>query len=70
MEMINVESSNINSIGYNADDAMLVIEFNGGATYEYYDVPSYVYDELMSADSKGSYAHQNIYKNYSQDKIR
>lgn len=70
MEMINVESENIDSIGYDEENAVLEIEFNSGAAYEYYDVPSYIYDELMSAGSKGGYAHENIYKNYSQSKIR
>lgn len=48
----------------------LVIEFLNGSTYEYYSVPSYVFDELLNAGSKGQYANQNIYKNYSQNRIR
>lgn len=70
MEMYNVESTNIHSIGYDDEKAILVIEFLGGSVYEYYDVPSYVFDELMSAESKGRYANMNIYKMYSQSRIR
>lgn len=70
MEIINVDSSNLESIGYDPDSAVLTIKFkNGGSTYEYYDVPQYEYDALMAAESKGKYANQNIYKGYRQQKI-
>ncbi len=70
MEMIHVESSNLEAVGYDVDEARLEIEFKDGNAYEYYDVPQHVYDELMAADSKGQYAHRNIYKDYRQQKIR
>ncbi|MBC6998341.1 KTSC domain-containing protein [Cytophaga sp. FL35] len=69
MEMIPVSSSNIKAIGYDEENAVLRIEFNKGGIYEYYDVPQYEFDGLYAADSKGSYANQNIYKNYRQQKI-
>lgn len=70
MNMIKVDSSNIDSIGYDENRAILEIQFISGAAYEYFDVPSFVFEELMSAESKGSYANRNIYKIYSQQKIR
>ncbi len=70
MEMNNVESNNLRAIGYDDDEAKLEIEFLSGAAYEYYDVPRHVYDELMSAGSKGSYAATTIYENYRRQKIR
>lgn len=69
MERIAVESSHIQLIGYEPAEAILEIEFKGGAVYQYYDVPQYEYDNLMSAESKGTYAHQNIYKKYRQQRI-
>ena len=70
MDMYEVESSNIGSIGYDPDNAILVINFkNGGATYEYYDVPQHVFDELLAAESKGRYANSNIYKAYRQQRV-
>lgn len=36
MERTSVTSSNINSIGYDADSQTLEIEFNNGAVYEYW----------------------------------
>lgn len=70
MEMQYVESSNLKAIGYDPDVAILVIEFNDGSAYEYYDVPQYEFDGLASAESKGKYANANIYKRYRQQKIR
>ena len=69
MEMISINSSAIAKVGYDPDNATLVIEFTKGNIYEYYDVPQYEYDNLMSADSAGSYASKNIYKAYRSQKI-
>ncbi len=69
MERIPVESSNIESVGYDPESARLEIAFLNGYVYEYYDVPQHIFDELLTADSKGKYAHQNIYKNYNQQRI-
>lgn len=69
MEMIPVDSSNISSIGYDNNTATLKIVFNNGRTYEYYSVPEYEFNNLLSAGSKGQYANQNIYKVYSQSEV-
>lgn len=69
MDRETVSSSNISTIGYDPASAVLEITFHKGGVYIYYDVPQYEYDALMSADSKGSYASANIYKNYRQQKI-
>lgn len=70
MEMIPVSSGNIAMIGYDESQSLLQIDFLNGRSYEYYSVPSYVFEELLNASSKGTYANQNIYKNYSQNQIR
>ena len=62
-----VESSNIARIGW--EDDILEIEFLSGSTYEYFNVPEDVYEELMNADSKGSYLAHNIKGVYSYRKI-
>jgi hypothetical protein len=69
MERVNVDSSHIRAIGYDSDNAILEIEFKDGAVYEYYEVPQYVYDEFITADSHGKYAHKNIYKVYRYERI-
>jgi len=69
MDFIFVESSNILGVYYNINTAILYLQFKDGSVYEYYDVPEYVYNEFIAAESKGTYAHKNIYKNYKQQKI-
>ncbi|TDM54183.1 KTSC domain-containing protein [Aliivibrio fischeri] len=59
MERTTVSSSNLVSVGYDSDSMTLEVEFNNGI-YQYYDVPEYIYDELMNAPSVGSYLHHNI----------
>lgn len=62
MNRQSVESSNLASIGYDAEDEILEIEFNHGGIYQYFDVPENVYDELMNASSHGQYFDINIKK--------
>lgn len=60
MNMIPVASSNLSAVGY--EGSTLYIRFHSGSTYEYYNVPSSVYNGLMSASSKGTY-HSDFIKN-------
>ncbi|MFA7029921.1 MAG: KTSC domain-containing protein [Candidatus Cloacimonadaceae bacterium] len=71
MEMIPVSSANHAAAGYDLDQSILRIEFKNGNIYEYYDVPQYIFDEYLASDSKGKYAHQNIYPpNFTQQRIQ
>ena len=62
MERLSVESSNLASVGYDAENEILEIEFNHGGIYQYFDVLENVYEELMSASSHGQYFDRNIKK--------
>jgi hypothetical protein len=68
MDMVQVQSSNLDSVGYDEKSKLLVIRFKDGNVYEYYDVPKEEFDGLMFAASKGKYAIANIYKRYKQRK--
>jgi len=63
-----VESSNINSIGYDLENEILEVKFNHGSVYQYFGVPENVYEELMNADSHGKYFSANIRNNYEYQK--
>jgi len=65
MEREAVSSSNVAAVGYDADSLVLEVEFNSGGVYQYYDVPSFVYDELMGGGSVGTYLNQNIKGTYT-----
>ncbi len=60
MERVQVESSNLASVGYNPETTTLEIEFHSGDIYQYSGVPEDVHQGLMNAESKGKYFHRNI----------
>lgn len=62
MERYPVQSSTINSVGYDETSATLEIGFNNGTIYQYHGVPLHVYEGLMNASSKGTYLNQYIKK--------
>lgn len=58
------ESSNISRFGYNTDTSVLTVEFKSGGTYEYFDVPAAVFEQMQAASSKGQFLAQNIKGRY------
>ena len=62
MKRQSVTSSNLASVGYDAANEILEVEFKHGGVYQYFGVPENVYDELMNADSHGQYFDRNIKK--------
>lgn len=62
MKRQSVESSNLASVGYDAENEILEVQFKHGGVYQYFDVPENVYEELMNADSHGQYFDRNIKK--------
>jgi len=69
MERQNVSSSNLASIGYDAQNEILEVEFKHGGVYQYFDVPENIYDELMNASSHGVYFSANIRNDYEYSKL-
>ena len=59
-EMVFVDSSNIESIGYDDDTHELHVQFLSGGYYIYSDVPIEIFDDLMSAPSKGSFLNREV----------
>ncbi len=69
MDRTPVSSSNVNSIGYDADSQILEVEFNSGAIYQYSGVPECEYYGLINADSKGKYLNLNVKNRYFFSKL-
>ncbi|MFN0120480.1 MAG: KTSC domain-containing protein [Blastocatellia bacterium] len=55
MKLINVDSSMIHAVGYDARTRTMEVVFNSGRTYCYGEVPQKVYKGLLAAGSKGRY---------------
>jgi hypothetical protein len=62
MELIYVDSSNVEQIGYNAEWGELHVIFKTGRRYVYSDVPAEVWDEFLIAPSKGIFLNTVIKK--------
>jgi hypothetical protein len=69
MEMIHVDSSNIEAVGYDLDSSTLQVEFKNGGTYQYFDVPERVFEELRDASSVGGYLASAIKGTYRYSKV-
>jgi inosine/xanthosine triphosphate pyrophosphatase family protein len=69
MQRVPVDSSDIISIGYDADARLLEIEFHGGRLYAYRNVDTDIYEQLMRADSHGQYFNTFIHGKYRFERI-
>jgi hypothetical protein len=68
--MITVNSTNIDSVGYNADTQTLTVKFKvSGQIYEYLNVPQTLYESLMTAESKGKYINDNIRSQFTYRRV-
>ncbi len=65
MERKTVDSSNIASIGYDAETATMHVEFHSGRVYEYADVPAEEHANLLAAPSVGGHFSKHIRPHYS-----
>lgn len=64
VDMMYVNSSNIEAIGYDAANMELHVRFLKSGQYIIRGVPQEMFDGLMNADSKGSYYNRMIKPNY------
>ena len=64
-----VSSSDLQSVGYDANMGTLEIRFHSGGTYRYFGVPARVHSSLMGAASHGRYFHRHIKGVYRYSKV-
>lgn len=74
MDRTGVRSTNIVSVGWEADEdnpagGILEVEFKQGVVYQYDDVPEWVYKGLIFAASPGKYFNQHIAEAYDGQRI-
>lgn len=68
-EMIAVQSSNIESVGYDENDQEVYVKFLNGSVYMYRGVPLHDFEGLRDAPSVGSYLHRNFKNVYAYERI-
>ena len=69
MQRRDVTSTMIRSIGYDAENSILEIEFNSGAVWNYYDFSQAAWHDFEGCESCGKYFHANIKGQYREGQI-
>jgi len=70
MKRRHVESSALQSVGYDPEKKILELEFkNSGGVWQYYRLPSAVYNKFIHAESLGSYFVTKIKGRYREQKM-
>jgi hypothetical protein len=64
MMRVPLRSSVLRSAGYDAETAVLELEFTSGDIYRYFAVPPSVYRALVDDDSPGAYFNQHVSDRY------
>lgn len=54
------QSSNIARFAYEAPSQVLTVEFKTGGTYNYFDIPDVIFEQMTTASSKGQFLAQQI----------
>ena len=70
MPQSDLNSTSLNAVTYQDQQALLELEFKSGAVYHYLDVPPKIYGALLRAESKGVYFNRYIRNRFAYAKIR
>lgn len=60
LKRVPVSSSQIASVGYDAPNKKLHVEFHSGKVAEYDDIDRVKADALMASESKGKFFHAHV----------
>lgn len=69
VDMVPVNSSNVEAIGYDSSNEIVHVKFLDGSVYIYKGVTESEYLNLKSAASIGSYLHRNFKNVYPYERI-
>jgi hypothetical protein len=64
MDIIPIDSSAIQAVGYDPLTQRMRITFAAGHSYDYYGVPRHVFEGLVRAKSKGTFYNDHIRDRY------
>lgn len=64
-----ISSSNLAEVGYDSPTQTLEVCFKSGRTYQYFDVPEGIYNDLKAAGSPGGYLNREIKGNYRYARV-
>ena len=70
MQRVRLNSTVVQSAGYQDCLALLELGFRDGAVYQYFQVSEQTFQELLRAESKGAYFNANIRHRFASAKTR
>jgi YD repeat-containing protein len=70
MERKKVSSSQIRSVGYDANSQLLEVELSDGTIWQYSRVPSEMYRRLMAAPTIATYYRDQIEEEFGRKRLR
>ena len=70
MNFISLNSSRIKKAAFIDAENTLILAFNDGKEYEYYDVPKSVYGSLITSKSPGKFFETLIKNKYSYERTK
>lgn len=69
MRLKPVDSEMLDALGYDEKSHSLFAEFKTGGTYRYKNVPSFIYQGLLDADSIGEYMHKYVLDRFEHERV-
>jgi hypothetical protein len=70
MNWVPVDSRVIAALEYHRGKRQLYVRFHSGKIYRYFEFPLGQYDELLAAESKGSYFAEKIRGKFLYEEVR
>lgn len=69
MERQPVTSDNLAEVGFDAELETLEIQFRHGGVYQYFNVPAFMHERFMAADSLGRFFNAEIKGRYPEARL-
>jgi len=64
-----IKSSNLVKTEFDTSNGTLLVEFNNGVKYEYYEVPHQIYTQFRMSESQGKFFSSKIAKTFKYKKL-
>lgn len=69
MNPVPLHSTSLAWVAYSAEQRLLEVAFQNGKVYDYFQVPSDTYNELLNAESKGHYFNHHIRNHFHAKQV-
>lgn len=70
MQLLRLDSTSLDRVGYDPDSKVLLVVFRDHSSYHYDGVPYAIFENLRQASSKGAYFNCAIRGSYSFRPVR